>query len=49
MILLMIFRVRVVAHRIRSMIRIKSRSYRISAAPKYDCSFSGIAIDPSAR
>jgi hypothetical protein len=49
MILLMIFRVRVVAHRIRSMIRIKSRSYRISAAPKYDCNFSGTPTDPSDR
>jgi hypothetical protein len=48
MIVLMIFRVGLVAQRIRSMIKIMSRSYRISAPPKYGCNFSGTAIEPSA-
>ncbi len=37
------------AHQIRSMIKIMSRNYLISAAPKCDCNFSGIATDPSVR
>ena len=49
MIMLMIFEVGLPAPRIRSKIMIMSRNYRISAAPKYGCNFSGIAIDPSER
>jgi hypothetical protein len=49
MIILMILRVGGAAHKIRSRIKIMSRSYLISAAPKYGWSFSGIATDPSGR
>ena len=51
MIILMILSESSAAHKIRSRIKImsKSKSYLISAAPKYGWSFSGIAIDPSGR
>ena len=49
MIILMIPRVGAAAQKIRSKIMIMSRSYLISAAPKYGCNFSGIATDPSGR
>ena len=49
MIILMILSESAAAHKIRSRIKIRSKSYRISAAPKYGWSFSGIATDPSGR
>lgn len=49
MIILMILPEGRAAQKIMSMIMITSRSYLISAAPKYGCNFSGIAIDPSGR
>jgi hypothetical protein len=48
MIVLMICRRNYTAPKTRSMIKIMSTSYRISAPPKYGCNFSGIAIEPSA-
>ena len=48
MIVLIIRRSNYTAPKIRSLLKIMSRSYRISAAPKYGCNFSGIAIEPSA-
>ena len=49
LILLLILPVDHAAHEIMSKIRIMSRNYLISVAPKYGCNFSGIATDPSAR
>jgi len=49
MIILMIFRVGSAAQKIRIKIMSMSKSYLISAAPKYGWSFSGIATDPSGR